>query len=183
MVLLAVIAPFVTFWLSRQKSERQLLQHREKIQKKLAELGANIRNKEYASEIRLIDTKHFRKEYPSGVNSKRWVDLKAEFKECRFDGVEFFAAMPVGANQLQDGSVQIVRGSSKHDLTVLPVGKVPYEWIDFVSLDGDEYHNFPLIFCQFKGKPKDEYQTRTPYKEILHYHRQENGYYQEVKVV
>ncbi len=182
LALLAVISPFVTFWLSRQRSERQLLQHREAVQKKLRELEMNVRYKQYASEVRLIDTKRHRKEYPSGVNSKHWVDLKAEMKECRFDGVEFFMDMPVGANEREDGTVELVRGSTQHEFVVFPAGKVPYEWIDFVSLEGDEYHNFPLIYCHFNGLPKNEFQRKTPYKEVLYYFKQENGYYREVKV-
>ncbi|EKD86153.1 MAG: hypothetical protein ACD_37C00442G0004 [uncultured bacterium] len=179
---LAVIVPIIIYRISIRKTEKELLEHREEIQGKLRIFELNIQNKRYASEVRIIDTKRYPKEYPSGINTKEFVDLKAEFKECCFDGVEFFMDMPVEAKQREGGSVEIARGITDYDFIVLPVGKVPYEWIDFIDLGGDEYHNFPLVHCQFKGKSKNEYQEKTPYKEILYYQKQDSGYYKEVKI-
>jgi len=136
---------------------------------------------EGASEIRLVDIDKYHKEYSSGVNTDNWVDLKAEFKECCFDGVEFFMATPVGVKKSKDGVFETIK-STDHDFSAFPVGKVPYEWIEFVDLKGDEYHNFPLIFCKFKGLPKDKFQDKTPYKDILYYKEQSSGHLIEIKI-
>lgn len=44
------------------------------------------------------------------------------------------------------------------DINVYMVGKIPYEYIENVNFDGDEYYNFPHIFCHFanKGEPYEE---------------------------
>lgn len=175
-----ILVPFAIYWLSRKKTDRQLLQHRESIQRKLDEFAGHIRNDRYASEVRLIDTKQYRKHYPTGAPGKtKVVDLRAEFKTCYSDGVEFFSDMPQGAVESENGKIKLVRGT-EHEFVVSPVGKVPYEWVDFVELEGDEYHNFPLIYCRFKGKGKLK---GTPYNELKYYFREEGSdYLQEVEV-
>jgi len=44
------------------------------------------------------------------------------------------------------------------DIKVYMVGKIPYENIEGVNFDGDEYYYFPHIFCHFanKGEPYEE---------------------------
>jgi hypothetical protein len=46
----------------------------------------------------------------------------------------------------------------KGDIKVYMIGKIPYEFIEGVNFDGDEYYSFPHIFCHFasKGEPYEE---------------------------
>lgn len=46
----------------------------------------------------------------------------------------------------------------KGDIKVYEIGKIPYEFIEGVNFDGDEYYYFPHIFCHFahKGEPYEE---------------------------
>lgn len=46
----------------------------------------------------------------------------------------------------------------KGDFKVHMVGKIPFEFIEGVNFDGDEYYYFPHIFCHFanKGEPYEE---------------------------
>ncbi|MDN7123456.1 hypothetical protein J6I90_01005 [Pseudidiomarina sp. 1APP75-32.1] len=46
----------------------------------------------------------------------------------------------------------------KGNIEVYMVGKIPYEFIEGVNFDGDEYYYFPHIFCHFahKGAPYEE---------------------------
>lgn len=39
------------------------------------------------------------------------------------------------------------------------IGYVPYENIETVNWDGDEYYSFPHIFCYFDTKRKEPYET------------------------
>ncbi len=65
------------------------------------------------------------------------------------------------------------------NIKVFEVGVVPYEWIDYVDLRGDEHGYKPLFFCRFKGKrywkmsPKRLLPFGYPYKEILYYKESE----------
>lgn len=46
----------------------------------------------------------------------------------------------------------------KGDIKVLMIGKIPYEYIEGVNFDGDEYYYLPHIYCHFanKGEPYEE---------------------------
>lgn len=68
----------------------------------------------------------------------------------------------------------------KGDVKVYLVGKIPYEFIEGVNLDGDEYYYFPHIYCHFanKGEPYEELvfceavdmgNGHTYYKEVAKY--------------
>jgi len=63
------------------------------------------------------------------------------------------------------------------DIKVYLVGKIPYEYIEGVNFDGDEYYYFPHIFCHFANKGE-------PYKELVFCEELDMGnghnYYKEV---
>jgi len=63
------------------------------------------------------------------------------------------------------------------DIKVYMVGKIPYEFIEGVNFDGDEYYYFPHIFCHFANKGE-------PYEEIVFCEEVDMGndhsYYREV---
>lgn len=48
----------------------------------------------------------------------------------------------------------------KGDIKVYMIGKIPYEFIEGVDFDGDEYYYFPHIYCHFANKGE-------PYAEIV----------------
>lgn len=63
------------------------------------------------------------------------------------------------------------------DLKVFLIGFIPYENIEAVDWDGDEYYYFPHIYCYFTEK------TREPYERIAfceEKHLDESPYYTEV---
>ncbi len=46
----------------------------------------------------------------------------------------------------------------KGDIKVILIGYVPYESIEAVDRDGDEYYAFPHIYCYFNTKRKEPYE-------------------------
>ncbi|WP_299948655.1 hypothetical protein [uncultured Microbulbifer sp.] len=65
----------------------------------------------------------------------------------------------------------------KGDIKVYMIGKIPYEFVERVNFDGDEYYNFPHIFCHFANKGE-------PYSEIVFCEEIDMGnghsYYKEI---
>jgi len=63
------------------------------------------------------------------------------------------------------------------DIRVCLVGKIPFEFIEGVNWDGDEYYSFPHIFCHFANKGE-------PYQELVFCEEVDMGnghsYYKEV---
>ena len=48
--------------------------------------------------------------------------------------------------------------SEKGDIKVILIGKIPFESIESVDWDGDEYYYFPHIYCYFDTKNKEPYE-------------------------
>lgn len=44
------------------------------------------------------------------------------------------------------------------DIKVILIGYIPYENIEAVDWDGDEYYAFPHIYCYFNTKRKEPYE-------------------------
>jgi len=160
------------FFLSKRLSDKAKLEHKERIKQKAEEL-------KFGREVYLVNVKRYFKDYPS--NKERvfsgYSHIKAEMKTTRFDGIEFFCGIkkiyrkPDGGLTLNSKSEK----TAKEKIKVFEVGVVPYEWIEYVDLRGDEHGFVPLFFCYFKGKRywkisfKRHLPFGYPYKEIIYY--------------
>ena len=178
-VLQIIIGGFIAyhvFFLSKQLSNKAKLEHKERIKKKAEELKSG-------KEVYLVNTKRYFKDYPS--NKERmfsgYSHIKAEMKTTRFDGIEFFCGIkeiyrkPNGGLTLNGESEK----TAQEKIKVFEVGVVPYEWIEYIDLRGDEHGFVPLFFCYFKGKRywkislKRHLPFGYPYKEIIYYRESE----------
>ena len=75
-------------------------------------------------------------------------------KTARFDGIEFFCGIKeVFKTPDSNLTFNNQNGETTHEkIKVFEVGLIPYEWIEYVDLRGDEHGFIPLFFCHFKGK-------------------------------
>ena len=178
-VLQIIIGGFIAyhvFFLSKQLSNKAKLEHKERIKKKAEELKSG-------KEVYLVNVKRYFKDYPS--NKERmfsgYSHIKAEMKTTRFDGIEFFCGIKE-IYRKPDGGLTLNSKSEKtaqEKIKVFEVGVIPYEWIEYVDLRGDEHGFVPLFFCYFKGKRywkislKRHLPFGYPYKEIIYYRESE----------
>ena len=170
-----VIGLFISyhiFFLSKRLSDKAKLEHKERIKQKAEEL-------KLGREVYLVNVKRYFKDYPS--NKERmfsgYSHIKAEMKTTRFDGIEFFCGIKE-IYRKPDGGLTLNSKSEKtaqEKIKVFEVGVIPYEWIEYVDLRGDEHGFVPLFFCYFKGKRywkislKRHLPFGYPYKEIIYY--------------
>jgi hypothetical protein len=72
-------------------------------------------------------------------------------------------------NRLPDGGWRLTDYSANEtgELKVILIGEVPYERIEGVDWDGDEYYGFPHLYCHFDGPSRQPYQ-RLVYCEQRH---------------
>ena len=178
-VLQIIIGGFIAyhvFFLSKQLSNKAKLEHKERIKKKAEELKSG-------KEVYLVNVKRHFKDYPS--NKERmfsgYSHIKAEMKTTRFDGIEFFCGIKE-IYRKPDGGLTLNGESEKtaqEKIKVFEIGVVPYEWIEYIDLRGDEHGFIPLFFCYFKGKRywkislKRHLPFGYPYKEIIYYRESE----------
>jgi len=178
--LIQITIALLIFFLSKQLSKKAKLEHKERIKQKAEEL-------KLGREVYLVNVKRFFKDYPS--NKERmfsgYSHIKAEMKTTRFDGIEFFCGIKE-IYRKPDGGLTLNNKSEKtaHEkIKVFEVGVIPYEWIEYVDLRGDEHGFVPLFFCYFKGRRYWKNSLKCllpfgyPYKEIIYY--QESEVYHE----
>lgn len=183
-ILLQGFIAYHIFFLSKRLSYQARLEHKEKIKEKTRDLLASIYDEDLNREVYHVNINRYFKDYPSNEEKlfNSYSHIKAEIKSTRFDGVQFFASMPRTVYQKSDGTLTF----NKHGVEVFnvyPVGLVPYEWIKYVDLEGDEYEGVPLFYSKFKGRVYWKNSWRRfvpfgyPYKEIVYY-RESEVYYE-----
>lgn len=64
------------------------------------------------------------------------------------------------------------QAGEKGDLTVMLVGEIPYDFIESMNVDGDEYYYLPHIFCHFANRGE-------PYQRLYYAERVEMGHGRE----
>ncbi|MFC1613469.1 hypothetical protein ACFL23_04010 [Patescibacteria group bacterium] len=86
--------------------------------------------------------------------------------------------MPIQIYKKSSGKLSF-KGESKEDFFyAFPVSVIPYEWIEHIDLEGDEYSYLPLFYCHFKRKTNWKFWKRLlffgyPYKRTVYYRKSE----------
>jgi hypothetical protein len=143
-------------------------------------LLSEIHRKKLKSEVYLVNINRYFKDYPSNKEKRfeGYSHIRAEIKSTRFDGIEFFAAMSVEIYQKSNGELSFKGENKEKVFNAYPVGVVPYEWVEHIDLEGDEYAYVPLFYCHFKGKTNWKFWKfflffGYPYKRIVYYRESE----------
>lgn len=197
-LLISIFIGYHIFHLSKRLSIKDRLEHKQKIKKEVEEHLYEIHSEGLNSEVYLVNINRYYKDYPSNSEKRfeGYSHLRAELKAARFDGIEFFAEMPIQIYQKQDG--KLYRKGEDHEKVFIafPVGVVPYEWIEHIDFRGDEYGYVPLFYCRFGAPANWNFWRkllfmRFPYKKIVYYKESETyvegndppGYkYQRIKI-
>lgn len=151
-ILLGGFIAYHVYFLSKRLSDKDKLKHKEEIKKSADELISNIRNKGINSKVYLVNIDRYFKDYPN--NKEKLFDsyshIGAEIKATRFDGVEFFTEIV----ELYKNKKGKLSRDNKGEFfcKAFVVGVVPYDWIEYVDLDGDEHGFKSLLYCHFKGR-------------------------------
>jgi len=186
-LLIQIFIAYHVFFLSKKLSNRARLEHKEKIKLKAEELLSEIHRRKLNSKVYLVNVKRYFKDYPSNKEKifEGYSHIGAEIKSTRFDGVQFFCGIKE-VYRKQDGGLTFsnkTETSAQEKFKVFEVGVVPYEWIEYIDLEGDEYAYVPLFYCHYKGKVYWKRSWRRflpfgyPYKEVIYY--RESSVYHE----
>lgn len=164
------------FFLSKKLSNKTKLKHKEKVKQKTEKLLSKIFRQKLSNEVYLVNINRYFKDYPSNKEKRfeGYSHIRAEIKSTRFDGIEFFSSMPVEVYKNSNGKLSFKGEKKEKAYNAFPVGVVPYEWVEHVDIEGDEYGGVPLFYCYFKGKTNWKFWKRLlffgyPYKRTLYY--------------
>lgn len=172
------------FFLSLRISKRARLEHKERIKEKAEQLLTKIHREGINSEVYLVNINRYFKDYPENTEKglSGYSHIKAEIKATRFNGIEFFCSTPEQVYISTTGLLTF-KNTGKEAFKVFPVGLVPYEWIEHIDIDGDEYAFVPLFYCKYKGRIYWKPNWRRylpfgyPYKKLIYY--RESAVYRE----
>lgn len=164
------------YFLSKRVTSKEKLEHKERVKVKADELCLKIAKEDIRSKVYLVNVNRYFTDYPSNTEKLNgYSAIAGEIKTSRFDGIEFFCSSPRGVYKRSDGKLTFdTSDKNEKVLTVFPVGVVPYDWIEFVDLDGDEFDYRPIFFTKFKGKVfwsqwRKFIPFGYPYKKIVYY--------------
>jgi len=152
------------YFLSKKIDLKDRLSHKENIRKTVDQI-LHESSRGISSRCELVNVKKYLTHYPDSndKNKNGYTYFGGELKALRFNGVEFFC----GARELYktnrgDYSLQ-KKDNDREKFNAFEVGVVPYEWIEHIDPDGDEFSYRPQFFAKFKGLHK------TPYKYVIYY--------------
>lgn len=166
-IIISSIIAYHVFFLSRKITLKDNLLHKESIGKNVEKILQKIRQG-VRRKIELINIDRYAKDYPHNNNLSRkgYSYMGAELKALRFDGVEFFCGIREAYKIDNDNYVLLGKEDKNQNIetvNLFEVGIVPYEWIKYIDLQGDEFSWRPQFFVEFRGK--DKY----PYKYLRYY--------------
>ncbi len=177
-ILLGSFIAYHIFFLSKKLSNQARLTHKDSIKEKAHDLLAKIVRNGIRRNVYLLNINRYFKDYPSNEEKlgSGYSYIKGEIKSTRYNGIEFFCEMPKQAYYTKGGEVTL-KETDQEAFLIYPVGLIPYEWIDYIDLEGDEYEGTPLFYCKFKGRIYWKSWWRQlipfgyPYKTLLYYRR------------
>lgn len=162
------------YFLSKKLEAKDKLTHKDAIRKNVEPLLRRIRYDGISSKIELVNIKKYFSHYPktNKLNKDGYTYLGAELKALRFDGIEFFCAVrEVYKNSNGILSLKKEKDSVQQDYNVFEVGVIPYDWIEYVDVGGDEFSYRPQFFTKFNGIKKFPYKYLVYYKESETYQK------------
>lgn len=163
------VTAYHVYFLSQKLDLKDRLTHRDSIRNQVESILVKIRAGG-ASKAELINVKKYHSHYPTNNNQDKdgYTYVGAELKSLRFDGVEFFCSIREVYKDLQ-GNLSLEGGAGfvKEAYNAFEAGVIPYEWIDYVDMQGDEFSYRPQFFTKFIGIEK------YPYKKLVYYKKSE----------
>jgi len=162
-----LITAFIAYhihYLSKSLKFSDKMSHRKSIRESVDSIMSQIR-RGINSEVELINVNRYLRDYPinNDDSSKGYTYLRVELRGKTFDGVEFFSEMPRELYLNNEGKYTFNKTKRKAGFNAYPVGLIPYEWIEFIDLAGDEYKYVPQLYVNFKGIKK------LPFKSVAYY--------------
>lgn len=185
------IASFIAYhvyFLSKRLSNKNKLEHREKIKDAVQELLVKIKKESLRKKVYLVNINRYFTDYPDNKEKifNGYSHIRADIKWFSVEWVLFFSDMIQTVYKNDAGQLSFNWKNGVEIFKVAPVWIVPYEWIEYIDLQGDEYGFVPLFFCHFKGfrfwKKWWTWWRRLlpfgyPYKKIIYYILKDDGNY------
>ena len=138
-----------------------ILKHRKKIKKEFTKNlppknKYGVRSKAIIRDINRMDS------YPDIKSARKGISpwFKVEIKGLYHKGLEVFISYPRTIKQDEKDNWQFTKTeNSGNGIRAFPVGRIAFDSIEHIDWEGDEFYNFPHIYCRFKSFKKQPYES------------------------
>ena len=143
----------------RKFTPGELIKHSDELKKQFQDEIYKCRSQELRKDV-IIRHVNRMDSYPEIVDTTKGVS--SWFRVGLLDTYHRGIMVGLGYGTLSNGPEGLrytdYQNGEHGDIKVLLIGKIPYEYIEGVHFDGDEYYNFPHIFCHYakNGEPYEE---------------------------
>jgi len=163
----------------RQLSKSEVVQLRQKWKNEFEDKVLEMRIKEFTKDVIIRDVKRM-DEYPTGGKKKgisAW--FRTSLLETYHRGILVLLRIGKLTKDRKSGKWRYTdyQAGESGDFRVFLVGFIPFENIEAVDWDGDEYYYLPHIYCHFVEKSGEPYEKIAFCEEKF---LDENPYYTEV---
>jgi hypothetical protein len=169
-ILIGGFIAYHIYFLSERLALKDKLIHRDNIRRRVEPILSEIR-KGISRKCELINVRKYLTHYPNDnkFNRHGYTYIGAELKTLRYDGVEFFESIQeLYKNSNGEWSLTGGDGWERCEDNVFIAGVIPYEWIEYVDAEGDEFSYRPQFFTRFKGGNR-KHKGKFPYKYLTYY--------------
>lgn len=139
----------------------ELVKHNEKYRKIFSEHISDYRSKNYRKDV-IIRHVNRSDEYPNTADKGKGISswFRAGLVDTYHNGILVALQFYELIETPEGYRFRDYKKEEKGDIGVYLIGKIPYEFIEEVNFDGDEYYNYTHIFCHYKNKGQ-------PYEELV----------------
>lgn len=146
---------------SKKPNPATVLKRREELKKEF-EMNLPAKNKYGVRTEAIIRDMSRMDSYPDTDEAKKGISpwFKVEVKGLYHKGVEAFISTPKYIKKDEKGDWQFTEHDDEGEkVLAYPVARIPFDLIEHVSWEGDEYYPFPHIYCRFKAFKGQPYES------------------------
>ncbi|UDF13515.1 hypothetical protein LH407_01260 [Antiquaquibacter oligotrophicus] len=157
-LLVGTAVTLIVYRLSRKLDFRTRIHTWGELRDVTRRFAAEMHDQGLNKEVILLNADRYEKDYDGGNRFTRhgYIQVRTEFIDVRHDGL---ALMTFPVSTWRDASGRrVLDEADTQDENVLEVGFVPFDWIEHIDPDGNDYKNAPLVYVHFRGP------GRTPFK-------------------
>lgn len=148
----------IVYRLSRKLDFRTRMHTNDELRAVVREFAREMHDKGLNTDVLILNADRYERDYDGGNRFTRhgWVQLASEYIDLRQDGIALLAK--VLPSWIDETGRRVLYETSMPADNVLKVGHVPFDWVEHIHPDGNDYKNAPLLYVHFMGS------GRTPYK-------------------
>jgi hypothetical protein len=154
----------IVYRLSRKLDFRTRMQTRDELRGLVRTFAYDTENRGHNPEVRVVNADRYERDYDGGNKFTRHghVQLRAEYLGLRHNGIALIKE--IKSTWLDAEGRRVLRRTDTPAENVLEVGLVPFENIEHIDPDGNEYGHVPIIYARFRGRGRSPYVSYTYHK-------------------